>query len=184
MSKGDPYSYTKFTKKDQKPMAAFRIEGLEGAVSAIMFADSYTEYGHHIVEDATAMFGGIWEQKRDSDELQFQVLEIFPFDTVANFFCERVSLHLPETVVNDQVMERLKETVTEFQGNTPLHLCIEFIDGPKVFIHSAHEYKVRPCSGFEQKIEHTLGEGLVYIAAKPDPLRSPPKERKWGKKKG
>jgi len=170
-----------YQKRDQRPMAAFRIEGLEGSISAIMFADSYAEYGQHIAEDATAMFGGVWEQKRDSDELQFQVLEIFPLESVASQFCERVSLHLPEMGVNEEMVTALKETVSEFRGNTPLHLCIEFVDGPKVFINSAHEYKVRPCAGFEQQIEQTLGEGLVYIAAKPDPLRNPPKERKWGK---
>lgn len=171
-----------YTKKDQKPMAAFRIEGLEGSVSAIMFVPAFAEYGHLVKEDATAMFGGVWEQKRDSDELQFQVLEIFPFESVASQFCDRVSLHLPEIGVNEKMVATLKETIAEFRGNTPLHLCIEFVDGPKVFIHSAHEYKVRPCAGLEQKIEQILGEGLVYIAAKPDPLRNPPKERKWGKR--
>jgi DNA polymerase-3 subunit alpha len=171
-----------FTKKDQKPMATFRIEGLEGSISAIMFADSYAEYGHHIVEDATAMFGGVWEQKRDSDELQFQVLEIFPLEQASSQFCDRVSIHLPEMGVNEYILAKLKAAVTEFHGNAPLHLCIEFVDGPKAFINAAHEYKVRPCAGLEHKIEQTIGEGLVYIAAKSDPLVKPPQERKWGKK--
>ena len=63
-----------------------------------------------------------------------------------------------------------------------MHLCIEFVDGPKVFINAAHEYKVLPCAGLEHKIEQTIGEGLVYIAAKSDPLVNPPRERKWRKK--
>jgi hypothetical protein len=111
-------------------------------------------------------------------------LEIFPLEQAASLFCERVSLHLPETPANEKTIGMLKEAVTEFRGNTPLNLCIEFIDGPKIFVSAAHEYRIRPCAEFEHRIEQTIGEGLVYIAAKPDPLRNPPKERKWGKRGG
>ncbi len=170
-----------FTKKDQKPMATFRIEGLEGSISAIMFPGAFEEYGHHIVEDATAMFGGIMMEE-DSGDLKFQVLEIYPLGQAPAIFCDRVSIHLPELGVNDDVMDRLKEAVSEFQGNTPLHLCVEFVDGPKIFINADHDYKVRPCAELERRIEQAIGEDLVYIAAMSAPLRNPPKERKWGKK--
>jgi DNA polymerase-3 subunit alpha len=170
-----------FTKKDQKPMATFRIEGLEGSINAIMFPGPFAEYGHLIEEDATLMLGGIMMAEESGDP-KFQVLEAFPLEQAASLFCERVSIHLPEMGVNEDLMETLKEAIGEFRGSTPLHLCIEFVDGPKVFINSDHEYKVRPCPELEQRIEHAIGEGLVYVAAKPDPLRNPPKERKWGKK--
>ncbi len=171
-----------FTKKKQEPMATFRIEGLEGSISAIIFPEPFAEYGNLVQEDATVMLGGIMMEE-DSGDLKFQVLEIFPLDQAATLFCDRVSLHLPEMGVNGPMMGTLKEAVTEFRGNTPLNLCIEFLDGPKVFINSAHEYKVRPCAELEHRIAHAIGEGLVYIAAKPDPLRNPPKERKWEKKR-
>ncbi|VGO17297.1 DNA polymerase III subunit alpha [Pontiella desulfatans] len=172
-----------FTKKDQKPMATFRIEGLEGAISAIIFPNPYEEYGSHIVDDATMMFGGIMMEE-DSGDLKFQVLEIFPLEQAAGMFCDRVSIHLPEMGVNEQVMATLKEAVQEYRGNTPLNLCIEFVDGPKVFLDTDGDYKVRPCAELERKVEQTLGEGLVYVAAKSDPLRFPPKPRKWERNKG
>jgi hypothetical protein len=110
-------------------------------------------------------------------------MEIFPLDQAANLFCDRVSIHLPEMGVNEYMMSSLRATVTEFRGSTPLNLCIEFVDGPKVFITSDHQYKVRPCAELEHLIAHAIGEGLVYVAAKPDPLRNPPKERKWEKRR-
>jgi DNA polymerase-3 subunit alpha len=170
-----------FTKKDQKPMATFRIEGLEGSINAIMFPGPFEEFGQLIQEDATLMFGGIMMEE-DSGDLKFQVLEIFPLDQAASLFCERMSIHLPEMGVNETIIESLKESITVFRGNTSLNLCIEFVDGPKVFIKSAHEYKVRPCAELEHHITQVIGEGLVYIAAKPDPLRNPPRERKWSRK--
>jgi DNA polymerase-3 subunit alpha len=170
-----------FTKKEQKPMASFKIEGLEGSINAIIFPGPFEEFGHLVTEDATVMVGGIMMEE-DSGDLKFQVIEIFPLDQAANLFCDRVGIHLPEMGVNAYMMESLKATVSEFRGSTPLNLCIEFIDGPKVFIASDHKYKVRPCAELEHKIAQAIGEGLVYVAAKPDPLRNPPKERKWGKR--
>ena len=172
-----------FTKKDQKPMATFRIEGLEGSISAIIFPGPFEEYGHLVAEDATVMLGGTMMEE-DSGDLKLQIMEIFPLDQAANLFCDRIGIHLPEMGVNTYLMESLKSAVTEFRGGTPLNLCIEFIDGPKVFINSDHEYKVRPCAELEHSIAHAIGEGLVYVAAKPDPLRNPPKERKWQRKSG
>ena len=128
------------------------------------------------------MFGGIMMEE-DSGDLKFQVIEIFPLEQAASLFCDRVSVHLPEMGVNDGVLTILRDLATEFRGSTPLHLCIEFVDGPKVFIHADQGFKVRPCPELEHRIEHTIGEGLVYIAAKSDPLRNPPPERKWARKK-
>jgi hypothetical protein len=85
--------------------------------------------------------------------------------------------------VNGHVMATLQEIANEFRGSSPLHICIEFIDGPKVFINADHAFRVRPCAELERRIEQTIGEGLVYIAAKSDPLRSPPPERNWKKRK-
>jgi DNA polymerase-3 subunit alpha len=171
-----------FTKKDQKPMASFRIEGLEGSVNAIIFPGPYEEFGHLLTDDATLMFGGIMMEE-DSGDLKFQVIEIFPLEQAASLFCDRVSIHLPEMGVNNDVMKTLCDLAAEYRGSTPLHLCIEFVDGPKVFIHADHGFKVRPCPELEHEIEKTIGEGLVYIAAKSDPLKNPPPERKWAKRK-
>jgi len=170
-----------FTKKDQKPMATFRIEGLEGSINAIIFPGPYEQYGHLVEEDATLMFGGILMEEEGSDP-KLQVMEIYPLEQASTLFCDRVSIHLPEMGVNDQVVEKLRDIATEFSGSIPLHVCIEFVDGPKVFINADHAFKVRPCPELEHRIEHTIGEGLVYIAAKSDPLRNPPPERKWKKR--
>jgi len=170
-----------FTKKDQKPMATFRIEGLEGSISAIMFPGPYEEHGHLLNDDATLMFGGIMMEE-DSGDLKLQVMEVFPLEQASSLFCDRVSIHLPEMGVNEHVMSTLRDVASEFHGNTPLHLCIEFVDGPKVFINAEHGFRVRPCAELEHEIERTIGEGLVYIAAKSDPLRNPPPERKWKKR--
>ena len=167
-----------FTKKDQKPMATFRIEGLEGSIPAIVFPGPFEQYGPLLADDATLMFGGIMMDE-ENGALKLQVMEIFPLEQAAGLFCDRVSIHLPEMGVNPHVMETLRDVATEFNGHTPLHLCIEFVDGPKVFINADHAFKVRPCPELEHRIEHTIGEGLVYIAAKSDPLRNPPPERKW-----
>ncbi len=171
-----------FTKKDQKPMATFRIEGLEGSISAIIFPGPYAEYERLIEEDALVMLGGSLKEE-ESGDLKFQVMEAFPLEQAAGLFSDRVSIHLPEMGVNRQVLDKLKTSLSEFQGSTPLNLCIEFVEGQKVFLKTAHEFRVRPCPELERVIERTIGEGLVYIAAKSDPLRNPPQPRKWERRK-
>jgi len=171
-----------FTKKDQKPMATFRIEGLEGSVSAIVFPGPFEEFGHFVTEDTTAMFGGIMMEE-ENGELKFQVLEIFPLDQAAGLFCDRVSIHLPEMGVNEEMLASLKAIVSDFPGNVPLNLCIEFVDGQKIFLNTDHAFRVRPCAELEHRIEQLIGEGLVYFAAKSDPLKNPPKPRKWERRK-
>ncbi len=170
-----------FTKKDQKPMATFRIEGLEGSTNAIIFPGPYEQYGNLLVDDSTFMFGGIMKEEEGSDP-KLQIMEIFPLEQASGLFCDRVSIHLPEMGVNQHVAETLREIASEFRGSIPLHICIELIDGPKVFINADHAFKVRPCAELEQRIEKAIGEGLVYIAARSDALRNPPPERKWQKR--
>ena len=171
-----------FTKKDQKPMATFRIEGLEGSINAIIFPGPFEQYGPLLIDDATLMFGGLLMEEEGSDP-KLQILEIFPLEQAPGLFCDRVGIHLPEMGVNDSVMNTLRDIATEFHGSVSLNLCIEFVEGQKVFINADHAFKVRPCPELEHKIEHAIGEGLVYIAAKSDPLRNPPPERKWNKRK-
>lgn len=167
-----------FTKKDQKPMATFRIEGLEGSINAIIFPNPFEQYGQLLADDATLMFGGIMMEEESGDP-KLQILEIFPLEQASSLFCDRLSVHLPEMGVNEHVVETLRDLAREFPGNIPLHLCIEFVEGQKVFINADHAFRVRPCPELEHKIEHTIGEGLVYIASKSDPLHNPPPERKW-----
>ncbi|MCF7847736.1 MAG: hypothetical protein K9M45_02710, partial [Kiritimatiellales bacterium] len=66
---------------------------------------------------------------------------------------------------------------------TPLRICVQFVNGAKVFINSALDYKVRPCGELEHGFEHILGEQAVYFSAKSDALLHPPKERKWNNKR-
>ena len=172
-----------YTKKEQKPMASFRIEGLDGAIPAIMFPSAYEKFGHLIEDDATVMLGGIL-MAEDSGDMKFQALEIYPLDQAPELFGNRVSFHLPEGEVSAKTLQELKRIAGEFRGGVPLRLCIEFADGPKVFVSTDSEYRVRPCVELEHRVAEVLGEGQVYVAARPDPLREPPPERKaWGRKR-
>ena len=141
---------------------------LEGSFNAIIFPGPFEQYGELLAEDETVMLGGTIMDEEGGDP-KFQVMEIFPLEQAASVFCNRLSIHLPEMGVNEHVMTTLKEAVTEFRGGTALNLCIEFVEGQKIFLDADHTYRVRPCAEFQHRIEQTLGEGLVYIAAKSDP---------------
>ena len=171
-----------FTKKTKEPMASFRIEGLEGSINAIMFPTAYAHYGTLIKEDATVMLGGMMMEEESGDQ-KLQVLEIFPLQQAPSLFCERVNIHLPESEVNPDTLKQIRETIQKFPGDTALAICVEFLDGTKIFVSANHAYRVRPCAELEHQICQIIGEGQLYFSAKPDALKNPPKERKWEKRK-
>jgi len=170
-----------FSNKDQRPMAAFRIDGLEGSVEAIMFSDTFAEYGHLIKEDAALMLGG-QVQEREGRGRQFVVSEAFPLEDAPGIFCERVRLHIAETAVTKEQMQNLKVIAMEFPGITPLDICIRFTDGKKVFITSSPDYRVYPCEELERRFEHVLGEDCVYFVTRSDALLKSSKKQ-WGKRR-
>ncbi|MCF7849868.1 MAG: DNA polymerase III subunit alpha, partial [Kiritimatiellales bacterium] len=130
-----------YTKKKQEPMASFRIEGLEGSIPAIIFPSAFEDYGHLIVEDAIVMVGGLLMDEEGSADKKFQALEIHPMNQAPQLFCDHVSLHLTETSVTAPRMEQLKAVAQAHPGSTPLRICVQFVNGAKVFINSALDYK-------------------------------------------
>ena len=173
-----------FTKKEQKPMATFHIEGLEGGTEAILFPEAFEKYGHFLTDNALLMFAGLLKEDsgREDAPATFQVLEIHPLNKVHELFCDRASIHLNENTTSPEILQSLKEIIGEFQGNTALTICVEFIEGAKIFIRSDNLYRVRPCQKLAHRIEQILGEGMFYVSSRPDALLYPPQKRKWEKR--
>jgi DNA polymerase III alpha subunit len=165
-------------------MATFHIEGLEGGTEAILFPEAFEKYGHFLTDNALLMFAGLLKEDsgREDAPATFQVLEIHPLNKVHELFCDRASIHLNENTTSPEILQSLKEIIGEFQGNTALTICVEFIEGAKIFIRSDNLYRVRPCQKLAHRIEQILGEGMFYVSSRPDALLYPPQKRKWEKR--
>ncbi|AKJ63630.1 DNA polymerase III subunit alpha [Kiritimatiella glycovorans] len=173
-----------FTKKDQRPMAQFRLEGLDGAVDAVMFPDAFEHCGALLAEDAALMVGGIVGTNRQ-EELQLEVREAYPLPEVPRWFAEHVSLHLADGAVTEDRLGHLREVAARHPGRTPLQLCLQHSAGAHVFIEAGERYRVQPDEPLCRDFEHLLGEDAVYVATRSEALlRKSSREKTWGRNGG
>lgn len=167
-----------YTKKEPpRPMASFRLEGLEGAVDAIVFPDTYETYGRYVQEEGTVMLCGELDRR---EELKLKVSEIYPLEECADVFAKKVYVHIPEHNASAERFSRMKEIFREHAGNTELVICLLFAGGEKVFMDTAGTYKVRPTGQFVHAVNQVLGENSVYVDIIQKPCLVEPKKRSWG----
>jgi DNA polymerase-3 subunit alpha len=165
-----------YTRKEQKPMASFRIESLKGSTQAVMFPEPFSEYGHLVEEDQLVMIGaGMLDE--EGGERKLQILELHPLFRAPRLYGERLSIHLHEHHAPREQLERIKTVIAENHGPTPLHFCILCDDGKKIFLDTESIYHIDPTPELIHALEQLVGEGQVYYAAQARPLLRPPRPR-------
>ena len=167
-----------YTRKDQKPMASFRIESLQGAIEAIMFPEAFEAYGSQVDDDALLMIGGRLLEEENAEE-KLQVLELHPLDDAARLFAERISIHLHEHHAPSSLLEALKELIQAHPGRTPICFCLECATGEKIFLDTEANYHVTPSLSLAHALEELVGKDQVFVAAQSKALKNPIKERRY-----
>ncbi len=170
-----------YTREEQKPMASFRIEDIEGSISAIMYPVSFANFGQLVAEGELVMVGGRTDE--ESGETRLQVLEIHPLEEVPLIFSADVVIHLHEHRVSAGLMDEIKQVMAGFPGPVPLRFCIEFTSGQKVLIDTENIYNVHPGTELEHQLAHLIGEGRIFFTARSHPLRSPPHKYRHSRQK-
>lgn len=166
-----------YTRKEQKPMASFRIEGLKGSTPVIMFPEPFSEYGHLVEEDQLVMIGASMIDE-EGGERKLQILELHPLFRAPRIFGERLSIHLHEHHAPRETLTRIKTLISEHEGPIPLHFCVCCDDGKKIFLDTESIYHIDPTPELIHALEQIVGEEQVYFAAQSRPLLRPPQERR------
>jgi len=168
-----------FTKKDPpRPYARFCIEGLEGAINAVIWPDDFQALEQHLEDGKIIMAGAkLALDFRDSPELQ--ISEIIPLDEANKIFSKKVSIHFSEAAVTDGHLTEVQTIIHRHPGSTPLHACVILDSGEKVFIRSHDDLSVTPTHELQHELEQLLGENSVYIETRQQPLLRKPARPKW-----
>ena len=166
-----------------KPYARFRLEGLEAAVNAVVWPDDFSKFEKLLDDGAPLMVAGrITKDFRD--ELEIQVGEVFPLASAPGLFTEKVSLHLPEAALSQEKLRAIKKIAEAHPGPTALHICVLLDSGEKVFIKADRTSQVTASPELVKKLEHLLGEDVVYVGAKTKPFLYEPPRRRFSGKRG
>lgn len=166
----------RFTKKEQRPMASFRLEGLEGALDVVVFPDAYEAYGRFLQEDAAVMVCGTLDK---GEEIKLKAEELYDLAEAPDFFARLVYIHIPEHRVTPDLYIKLKDIFTAHAGNTEINVCLVFPGGEKVFVDTAGTYRVRPNGKFVHAVNQLLGESSVYVDVLQKTCLHEPKKKQW-----
>jgi DNA polymerase III subunit alpha len=173
-----------FTKKDPpRPYARFVIEGLDGAINAVVWPDDFQTL-ENILEDGNAIMAGAKIALDFRDSLEVQISEIIPLADAGLRYAQKVSIHLTEASATPEHLSAIREIVNRNPGLTPLSICVILGGGEKVFIRAHRDLFVEAAQQLGHELEQLLGEDCVYIESRQDPLLRPPSRRKWQKRSG
>lgn len=176
--------YTKPKKEDELPreMMSFRLDTLDGTISAVAFPEAYARYGIHLQPDAAVMLCGSVRKDNGGGGQTLTVDEIYPLDEVPARFTRGVSLHVNVGTWTDERMRELKDVLRRHPGTTPINLCLLYPDNAKVYLRASSNLKVKMSEAFAKECEKIV-DGIYVAAVKQAGLCAPP-ERNWKRRNG
>lgn len=172
-----------FTKKDQRPMAIFQLDHLHGSAEVVVFPDAYQPCKAVLHEEAAVMVCG--ELVKEDGAIKIKAAEAYAISHVSETFTQKVGLHIPATMIDDDTLAGVSTSLGRFPGNIPVVICIQYPSGQKIFVSTDKQHQVAPCHELVQELEHIVGEEGVYIGVNKQPLRYPDraKKKRWGSDK-
>lgn len=166
-----------YTRKRKRPMATFRVEGLDGHINAIVFPDAFEECGHLLEEERPLIYCGTLSEDRQS-QIQLQIEEIYPLEQAPELFTKKIHLHLPESKTSEKEFLALKKILAKHPGKIPFHICLLHSSGTKIFIKTNPRFEL----GISQKLcldmEHLIGEESVYVQVKDQVFLKPRRQKR------
>jgi len=157
----------KVTKAKKESMAIIKLEDLDGSAEVIVFPEVYQKYGTFIRQGEAIMICG--EVSKREDRPKLVAYEIYPLIDVPKYFATRLSIHIATTSLENEKLEKIKDVLRMYPGNTPVIICLQFLSGEKVFLDTDSAFHVLPTEELVHKLEQELGEESVYIAVSSEP---------------
>jgi len=153
----------KYSKRDNRPWAIVALEGLEGAIECMVFADTYETYGNLLEPEAPLFMEGC-VSNRDGEGAKVLAERIVPLENAPEVFVKEVHVHLYQASTDNRKLERLKEICEANAGPTPLVLCLVCATGEIAFVQ-AEKITVRNSAGFRQAVKDVFGEECLVEKA-------------------
>jgi len=172
----------RFTKK-KEPMAIVTLEDMDENVQVVVFPTAYQKFASFLLQDAPVMICG--QVSRRDDPPSLQAHEIHPLDDVPRLFTKRLSVHVPVATDAESHLAGLKDILRLYPGTVPVHVCLQFPGGEKVFVNTSEAFRIMPQEELLAALRREFGENAVYIDVNRSPCLSPPPDkRRWPRRGG
>jgi DNA polymerase III subunit alpha len=118
----------KYSKKDNRPWAAFTLATKHSTLALNMFADAYAGYGSLLAENAPLLVQG--NLIRGAEGPRINVKECYGLDAAVCRIARKVTWILrPEHADTGPFLQRLRETVVREPGDTRMEFAMLFEGG-------------------------------------------------------
>ncbi|WFB36002.1 DNA polymerase III subunit alpha [Kiritimatiellota bacterium B12222] len=170
--------WRKFFTKSGTEMATFSLEGLTGHIPTVMFSETVQQFALGLKNELPVMVAGEFSIRDNAPQMIAQ--EVVILEQVPAWYAEKASVHLTEAQVEETRLRELRSKLIHFTGTVPLHFCVSFPGGERVFLDSSSEFKVHPSHKFKMAVENLFGEETVFVKANPKACKLPPRKRSFG----
>ncbi|MCD4526357.1 DNA polymerase III subunit alpha [Nocardioides sp. cx-173] len=146
----------KITKRGDA-WAMVSLEDLEGAIDVLLFPSSYQLASPYLVEDAILTVKGRLSRSKDQPELHGQEVTV---PDLSDGPSGPVVIKLPQTRVNGDTVDRLKDVLRTHPGVTEVHLKVLMREKTLVMRIGDH-HRVSPSPALFADLKQLLGPGCL-----------------------
>jgi len=146
----------KITKRGDA-WALVTVEDLDGAIDVLLFPSAWQLSGHMVSEDAIVTVRGRLSRSKDQPEIMGQEVSL---PDLSDGPSGPVVIKLPQTRVNTQTVDHLKEVLRTHPGITEVHLKVLMRDKTLVMRIGDH-HRVTPSPALFADLKQLLGPGCL-----------------------
>jgi DNA polymerase-3 subunit alpha len=147
--------------KAGKRYATFSLEDREGVTECILWPEAYQRYESLVASDGPVVVKG----KLDVDDERAQIIidELRPLTVALTDAVREVRIHAPRARMVDGDLERLKELLRRYSGQSITYLHLGLDDGNEAIFLLGEDYKVAPTEAFLAEISALLTPDAVLL---------------------
>lgn len=149
------------TTKRNDRMAIISLEDLHGFVEVVVFPRVFTQHLEIIQPNSTIFIKGKINLRDGEPKIIAE--EIIPLSEVQKRYTNSILINLVTTGLEEQMLDKLKKTLTRHPGKVPVYLGLTSPNNQQVQMEVNPEYYAEPSEQLVSEIESVLGEGIITL---------------------
>lgn len=124
----------KRSKKDQRPWAILELEGFDGALECLAFADTYEKFSDVINPEAPIFVEGNLSDRGGNEQFNLIAQRLLPMESAPETLTEELHIHIYQASTEREKLERLSALCRENPGDATLILAVICASGDIAFL--------------------------------------------------
>ncbi len=152
------------TRKKSEKMAIVNLGDLENFVEVLVFPKSYRKAPELIIADNLVYIHGRLNLREEEPKIVAE--DIIPLEKVKEIFTKSVLVKMSTLGLEEKLMIRIRNTIGNFKGKTPLFIELVTAEGRKIRLSTGKDLFVHPSDALVEAVEEIVGEGNVKFLTK------------------